>query len=66
MNLQEFETSYREQTRDILNRLQSTMLVSSQLEAALAEIHESVQSLTRDVETLLAEQRPDSNSETGV
>ncbi|TVP69914.1 MAG: hypothetical protein EA342_02420 [Leptolyngbya sp. LCM1.Bin17] len=66
MDWQEFEMSYREQTRDILNRLQSTMLVSSQLEAALAEIHESVQSLTREVETLLAEQRPDSNSETGA
>ncbi|NMF81925.1 hypothetical protein [Nodosilinea sp. P-1105] len=66
MDWQEFETSYREQTRDILNRLQSTMLVSSQLEAALAEIHESVQSLTRDVEAFLAEQRPDANSENGV
>jgi hypothetical protein len=66
MDLQEFEIRYREQTRDILNRLQSTMLVSSQLEAALAEISESVQGLTRDVERFLAEQRPDSGSRNGL
>jgi lipopolysaccharide biosynthesis protein len=57
MDPQEFETRYREQIRDILNRLQSVMLVSSQLEAAIADIGDSVQSLSRDVETFLSSQK---------
>jgi hypothetical protein len=35
-----FEVYYREEVRQILDKLQSAMLVSSQLEAALAEIGE--------------------------
>ncbi|MGB3137522.1 MAG: hypothetical protein WBB18_12020 [Nodosilinea sp.] len=57
MNPQEFETRYREQIRDILNRLQSVVLVSSQIENAVVDIGEAVQSLSRDVEQFLAEQR---------
>ncbi|MGG6239531.1 hypothetical protein ACQ4N7_12965 [Nodosilinea sp. AN01ver1] len=60
MNPQEFEVRYREQIKDILNRLQSAMVVSSQLEHTIADIGEAVQILSRDVERFLAEQRPDS------
>jgi len=52
-----FEARYREQVRDILDRLQQAGLVSSQLEAAIARIGESVQHLSQDVEQFLAEQR---------
>jgi hypothetical protein len=55
MNLHEFEARYQEQVREILNRLQSAVLVSSQLELALSEIGEAVQGLSQDVEQFLAE-----------
>lgn len=57
MDSQEFELRYREQVRDILNRLQSAMAVSSQLESRIADIGEAVQSLSRDVERFLADQQ---------
>ncbi|MGB3201225.1 MAG: hypothetical protein WBA99_09995 [Nodosilinea sp.] len=57
MDSQEFEARYREQIKDILNRLQSAMVVSSQLEHTIADIGDAVQSLSRDVEQFLAEQR---------
>jgi|GEM_PF-1065703 hypothetical protein len=57
MNLHEFEARYQEQVREILNRLQSAVLVSSQLELALTEIGEAVQGLSQDVERFLAEQQ---------
>ncbi|MBE9109552.1 hypothetical protein IQ273_09000 [Nodosilinea sp. LEGE 07298] len=61
MDPQEFEARYREQIKNILNRLQSAMVVSSQLEHTIADIGEAVQILSRDVEQFLAEQRPDSS-----
>ncbi len=57
MNPTEFEARYQEQVRDILNRLQSAMAVSSQLEASIAEIGDSLQQLSREVEQFLASQR---------
>lgn len=51
-----FKSRYREQVRDILTQLQSAMVVSAQLEVALANIGQSVQSLSRDVEQFLAEE----------
>lgn len=61
MDPREFQVYYREEVRQILDRLQSAMLVSSQLEAALAEIGNAVQNLSRNVEQYLAEE--DSNSD---
>ena len=61
MDPKQFEVYYREEVRKILDRLQSAMLVSSQLEAALAEIGNSVQSLSRDVEQYLAEAQANSD-----
>ncbi|HZG38263.1 MAG TPA: hypothetical protein VEZ50_06225 [Nodosilinea sp.] len=60
MDPQEFEARYREQIKDILNRLQSALVVSSQLEHTIADIGEAVQLLSRDVEQFLTEQRPGS------
>ncbi|MBE9138997.1 hypothetical protein IQ254_17665 [Nodosilinea sp. LEGE 07088] len=58
MDPKAFEVRYREQIKDILNRLQSAMVVSSQLERSIADIGEAVQLLSRDVEQFLADQRP--------
>jgi predicted metal-binding protein len=55
MDPKNFEVYYREEVRQILDKLQSAMLVSSQLEAALAEIGEAVQVLSRNVEQYLLE-----------
>jgi hypothetical protein len=57
MDPMEFEARYQEQMRDILNRLQSAMAVSSQLEASIADIGESLHRLSREVEQFLASQR---------
>ncbi|MFQ4140029.1 hypothetical protein PGN35_027325 [Nodosilinea sp. PGN35] len=57
MTPQEFEMLYREQIRDILNRLQSAVAASSQLEHTITDIGEAVQVLSRDVERFLAEQQ---------
>ncbi len=59
MNAKEFEARYKEQVREILDRLQSAVLVSSQLELAITEIGEAVQGLSQDVEEFLAEQQAD-------
>jgi hypothetical protein len=57
MDLDEFELRYREQIKDILNRLQSAVAVSSQLELIIADVGDAVQGLSRDVEQFLADQR---------
>lgn len=63
MDPTEFESRYKEQVREILNRLQSAMAVSSQLESSMAEIGESVQQLSQDVEQFLLEQQDGSQGE---
>ncbi len=57
MDPQEFELRYREQVSDILNRLQTAVAASAQLETTLADIGSAVQRLSREVEQFLAEQR---------
>lgn len=57
MNPVEFEIQHKEDVREILNRLQSAMVASSQLEGSLAEIGDLLQRLSRDVEQFLASQR---------
>jgi hypothetical protein len=59
MDKKEFEARYREQVRVILNQLQSTMMVSSRLEVSLADLGQSLQALTRDVEKFLSEDESD-------
>lgn len=58
MDKQAFETRYREQVRDILNQLQSAIMLSSRLEASLSDVGHSIQDLTRDVELFLASDSP--------
>ncbi|MEY3299064.1 MAG: hypothetical protein RLZZ597_2324 [Cyanobacteriota bacterium] len=56
MNPTEFETQYKEDVREILNRLQSAMADSSRIEGSLAEIGDLLQRLSRNVEKFLATQ----------
>ncbi|HSM82651.1 MAG TPA: hypothetical protein VLS96_13245 [Nodosilinea sp.] len=56
MDTNEFEARYREQIRDILNQLQSAMVVSAQLELTIGEVSDTVQALNRDVERFIAAQ----------
>ncbi|TVQ06042.1 MAG: hypothetical protein EA368_18005 [Leptolyngbya sp. DLM2.Bin27] len=58
MDLNEFELRYREQINEILNRLQSAIALSSQLEQLVTDAGDAVQRLSRDVEQFLIEQRP--------
>lgn len=53
MSTEEFRVYYREQVRDILNRLQSVILVFSQLEGAVSDIGQSIQGLTEEVEAFI-------------
>jgi hypothetical protein len=57
MDPQEFELRYREQVSDILNRLQTAVGISAQLETTIADIGKAVQSMSREVEQFLAQQR---------
>lgn len=57
MDPMEFEIRYQEQMREILNRLQSAMAASSHLESSVADIGDSLQRLSREVEQFLASQR---------
>jgi ABC-type transporter Mla subunit MlaD len=57
MDPQEFEVRYREQVNDILNRLQTAVAASTQLETTIADIGHAVQRLSREVEQFLADQR---------
>lgn len=59
MDVKEFESQYREQVRDILNRLQAVVLVAQDLETAIVNIGDSIQSLSHDVESFLAEHSTD-------
>lgn len=56
MDKSTFKDRYREEIREILTQLQSAVVVSSQLEAALANIGRSVQALSRDVEEFLTDE----------
>lgn len=57
MNLQEFENQYRESVDEILNKLQSLVMLSTKLEADIVEVGQSVQVLSRNTEVFIEQQR---------
>lgn len=57
MNLQEFETYYREEIAEILNQLQSVVTMSYEVEEKASNIGRSIQNLSHVVETFITEQR---------
>ncbi|QSJ15358.1 hypothetical protein JYQ62_26410 [Nostoc sp. UHCC 0702] len=53
MNLQEFESSYREAMDETLNELQTAVLLLAQLQKKIHEIGNSVQHLSESVEEFI-------------
>ena len=57
MNLQEFETQYREAMDETLNDLQTAVLLLAQAQHKMSEIGSSVQHLSERVEEFIADQK---------
>lgn len=57
MNLQEFETQYREAMAETLNDLQTAVLLLAQAQHKISKIGSSVQHLSERVEEFIADQK---------
>ena len=57
MNLQEFETRYRNEIEESLNQLQTAVLLVAQLQIKIINAGENVQNLSHSLEEFLSEQR---------
>lgn len=57
MNLEEFETRYRNIIDRSLNQLQTTVLLLAQVEVSVASISQDIQSLSQLVEEYIRDQR---------
>ncbi len=56
MNLQDFESRYRNQMCETLNELQAATLLLAQLQLKINQIGSSVQSLSQNVEEFITQQ----------
>lgn len=59
MNVQEFESQYRDAMDVTLNELQTAVLLLAQLQRKISQIGNSVQSLSQSVEEYISNQTPD-------
>lgn len=59
MNVQEFESQYRDAMDETLNELQTAVLLLAQLQRKISLIGNSVQSLSQSVEEYISNQTPD-------
>ncbi|HCF27751.1 MAG TPA: hypothetical protein DEV81_11270 [Cyanobacteria bacterium UBA11049] len=57
MNIEEFETNYRNGIDETLNQLQTAALLLSQLEARITVIAQDLQNLSQTVEEFVIQQR---------
>ena len=57
MNIEEFETNYRNGIDETLNQLQTAVLLLSQLEARITIIGQDLQNLSQTVEEFVIQQR---------
>lgn len=57
MNLEEFESRYRNTLDRSLNQLQTTVLLLAQLEANIASVSKDLQNLSQTVEEFISEQK---------
>lgn len=57
MNLQEFETEYRNAMDESLNQLQTAILLLAQLEAQITNVGRDLQNLSQTVEEFISEHR---------
>ncbi len=59
MNVQEFESQYRDAMSETLDELQSAMLMLAQVQRKISEIGNSVQNLSQSVEDFIQVQKPE-------
>jgi hypothetical protein len=57
MNLDEFEVQYRDQMDNILNQLQTAILLLADLERRTRVVGEGIQSISQTVEIYISSQR---------
>ncbi len=57
MNIQEFESNYREAMAEALNELQTAVLMVAQVQRKIAEIGNSVQKMSENVEEFINNQK---------
>ncbi|MBW4694287.1 MAG: hypothetical protein KME27_21290 [Lyngbya sp. HA4199-MV5] len=57
MTLEEFESQTREELEQTLNQLQSATLLIAELTAQISQTGRTVQSLSQNIETFVAQQR---------
>lgn len=57
MNLQDFESQYRNSMDETLNELQTAMLLLAQAQRKISEIGNNVQNLSQIVEEFIASQK---------
>lgn len=57
MNLEEFETQYRNTIDESLNQLQTAVLLLAQLETRITNVGQSLQNLSQALEEFINERR---------
>ncbi len=57
MNIQEFESNYREAMAEALNELQTAVLMLAQVQRKISEIGSSVQNMSESVEEFINHQK---------
>ncbi|PLZ97597.1 hypothetical protein CEN50_14535 [Fischerella thermalis CCMEE 5268] len=57
MNINEFENQYRDAIAEMLNELQSAMLMLTQVQLKISQIGNSVQNLSQNFEEFMARQK---------
>ncbi len=57
MNIQEFESNYREAMAEALNELQTAVLMVAQVQRKIAEVGNSVQKMSENVEEFINNQK---------
>jgi hypothetical protein len=57
MNLQDFETQYRETMAETLNELQTAVLLLAQVQNKISKVGSSVQNISQQVEEFIADQK---------
>ncbi len=57
MNLQDFESQYREAMEETLNELQTAVLLLAQVQQKISNIGSSVQNISERVEEFIANQK---------
>ncbi|MFS0517993.1 hypothetical protein ACEYW6_25210 [Nostoc sp. UIC 10607] len=57
MNLQDFESQYREAMAETLNELQTAVLLLAQIQHKISKIGSSIQHISEQVEEFIVEQK---------